>query len=95
MDYNINNCIYHTNKTLSQVKQIGKDFGLKSKDLSSAKQVIRVLKPELACSMSLTDSLVKDGMDHKEMAAISKELAQPLFKKLMEAGYSFSKLINQ
>jgi prophage antirepressor-like protein len=83
IDYNIKNCLLHTDKTPKQVIQVGKNNGLKSKDTSSAKQVIRTLDPALACSMSLTDSLVKDGVDHEEAAKISRTSGRVLFEDLM------------
>jgi prophage antirepressor-like protein len=87
IDYNRKNCQLHTNKQPHEVVKIGKDFGLKSKQRTSAKEVIRNLKPELACSMSFTDKLVSEnGIVHEVAAKTSLELAQPLFKKLMELG---------
>jgi hypothetical protein len=95
VEYNVNNCLYHTNKTPSEIKKIGKNAGLKSTNTSSAKQVIRALKPQTACSMSLTDSLVKDGWDHKEAATICKEKAEDLFAALIAGGISPTRLMNQ
>jgi prophage antirepressor-like protein len=94
IEYNTKNCFLHTGKTPIQIKEIGKNFGLKSKDRSSAKEVIRNLKPELACSMSFTDKLVSEnGVNHEEAAKTSIELAQPLFKKLMELGIDKKQLL--
>ncbi len=95
VEYNTNNCIFHTNKTPSQIKEIGKNAGLKSIDTSSAKQVIRVLKPQTACSMSLTDSLVKDGWNHEEAAKLCKEKAEDLFAALIKGGIAPNRLMNQ
>lgn len=93
IEYNKANCILHTGKTPNQIKEIGKNLGLKSKDTASAKQVIRNLKPELACSMSFTDKLVaENNVPHEKAAKTSMELAQPLFKKLMELGLSQKEL---
>ena len=92
--YNRRNMKLHTGMTPSQVKEVGRQKGLKSKDRSSGKEVLRNLKPELAASMSLTDSLVtENGIDHHKAAKISTELATPLFKKLMELGIDKDKLI--
>jgi prophage antirepressor-like protein len=93
--YNTNNCVYHTDKTPKEVIQIGKDSGLKSKDTSSAKQVIRAIQPAIACSMSLTDSLVKDGADHAEAAKICRDHATILFDRLMSIGVPAARLIEQ
>ena len=60
-DYNTQSCLIHTGLTPKKVIEIGKQKGLKSKDTSSAKQVLRALKPEIACTMSLADSLIKSN----------------------------------
>jgi hypothetical protein len=87
IDYNRKNCLLHTKKRPNEVIQIGKDFGLKSKQCTSAKEVIRNLKPELACTMSFTDSLVfGHGIAHEVAAETSLDLVRPLFKKLIELG---------
>lgn len=91
IEYNKKNCKLHTNKQPNEIIKIGKDLGLKSKQTTSAKEVIRNLKPELACSMSFTDRLVsEEGIEHELAAKTSLELAQPLFKGLMEIGVSGS-----
>ena len=93
IDYNRKNCHLHTNKQPNEIIKIGKDFGLKSKQRTSAKEVIRNLKPELACSMSFTDKLVSEnGVKHEVAAKTSLELAQPLFKRLMELGLTQKEL---
>jgi prophage antirepressor-like protein len=93
IDYNRRNCQLHTNKQPNEIVKIGKDFGLKSKQTTSAKEVIRNLKPELACSMSFTDKLVSEnGIEHTIAAKTSLELAQPLFKRLMELGLAQKQL---
>lgn len=94
--YNRKNCQLHAGgMTPSEVKAFGKKKGLKSKDTSSAKQVIRKLKPELAAGMSFTDGLVHDnGVDHEKAVAVSLEHAVPLFQKLMELGIKEDKLID-
>lgn len=88
VDYNIENCKLHTKgMTPKEVIAFGKNMGLKSSQTTSAKEVIRNLKPETACAMSFTDKLVgENGIDHKIAAETSKQFAEPLFKKLMELG---------
>ena len=82
-EYNQNNCKYHTGKSTSEVKQIGKNKGLKSKDRQSAKAVIRKIEPARAACMSFTDRLVVNkGIDHEKAASTSLKLALPLFKEL-------------
>jgi prophage antirepressor-like protein len=60
-EYNINNCKIHAGMTPKEVRDCGKKLGLKSKDLTSAKQVLRNIKPQIACTMSLADSLIKQN----------------------------------
>lgn len=93
IEYNQKNCKLHTGRMPHEVVQIGKDFGLKSAQTSSAKEVLRNMKPELACAMSFTDKLVtENGVAHELAANTSIELAQPLFKRLMELGISQKEL---
>ncbi len=61
--YNIQNCIIHSGLTPLKIKQLGKEMGLKGKDISSAKEVLRNLKPPVACTMSFADSLIQNNPD--------------------------------
>jgi anti-repressor protein len=85
-EYNRQNCIIHTGKTPSEIKKIGKSKGLKSTETSSAKQVLRKLDPAVACGMSFTDSLVKQGFDLNTVSELSKNSAIPLFQGMIELG---------
>lgn len=88
--YNFRNCVLHTGKTPAQIKKIGKERGLKSKQTTSAKEVIRNLKPAVACSMSFTDKLVsEEGIEHEIAAKTAKDYATPLFEQLMKIGLSY------
>lgn len=86
IDYNKTSCILHTGKTTTEIKEIGKKAGLKSVERSSAKEVLRHIKPELACAMSFTDSLVKKGFDLKTVSELSLKSAVPLFQGMIELG---------
>lgn len=86
VEYNTESCFLHTGMKPKQVRELGKQFGLKSIDCSSAKQVIRTLKPAIACGMSFTDNLVKKGYQLDMIAGISKKLAVPLFDELLKIG---------
>lgn len=93
IEYNRKNCKLHTGKLPNEIISLGKSIGLKSNQRTSAKEVIRNIKPELACSMSFTDKLVcENGINHEEACKTSIQLAQPLFKKLMELGISSKQL---
>lgn len=94
IDYNVKNCEYHTDLKPYQVIKMGKDAGLKSKQVTSAKEVIRNLKPEIACSMSLTDKLVSEnGIEHKIAAEICKTKATQLFEAFLNIGFNPNELM--
>lgn len=86
IEYNKNSCLLHTGKTPSEIKQIGKNLGLKSSERFSAKEVLRHTKPELACSMSFVDSLTAKGFDLKTITELSLKCAVPLFQGMIELG---------
>lgn len=93
IEYNRKNCKLHTGKLPNEIVSLGKSLGLKSNQRTSAKEVIRNLKPELACSMSFTDKLVcENNINHEEACKTSLQLAQPLFKKLMDLGINAKQL---
>lgn len=84
-EHNSVNCKVHTGKSPKEVKEIGKTFGLKSKERTSAKEVIRHIRPELAASMSMADRLTGENeVPSRQAAEVCKEFALPLFKKLRE-----------
>ncbi len=85
IDYNRESCILHTGKTPSQLKKIGRQMGLKTKETSSGKEVLRHIEPEKAAAMSFTDSLVKEGYPLKTCAELSLK-GLPLFKGMIELG---------
>ena len=86
IEYNRNNCLVHTGKRPNEVIKAGKEIGLKSKDLVSAKQVLRNTNPEIACSMSFVDDLVKNGFDFNTVSELALKSAIPLFKGMIELG---------
>lgn len=85
IEYNVQNCIAHTGKHPTQVKALGKKQGLKSKDCSSAKAVLRVTQPEVACAMSLADNLVEQGHSPERVFEVTKK-ATELFAGMLELG---------
>ena len=86
IEYNRMNCLKHTGLLPHQVKDYGKQNGLKSAERTSAKEVLRHIKPELACSMSFVDDLVKKGFDFKTVSDLSLRAAVPLFQGMIELG---------
>ena len=86
IEYNRINCLKHTGLLPHQVKDYGKQKGLKSAERTSAKEVLRHIKPELACSMSFVDDLVKKGFDFNTVSDLSLRAAVPLFQGMIELG---------
>lgn len=86
IEYNRQSCLFHTGKTPHEIKEIGQKAGLKSIERSSAKEVLRHLRPEIACGMSFTDDMVKKGFDLKTVSELSLRCAVPLFEGMIEIG---------
>ena len=86
IEYNRLNCLKHTGLLPHQVKDYGKQKGLKSAERTSAKEVLRHIKPELACSMSFVDDLVRKGFDFNTVSDLSLRAAVPLFQGMIELG---------
>ena len=89
--YNFMNWLLTTGKTPQQVKQFGKEQGLKSNQRSSAKEVLRNLEPEKACAISLTDEFTKRGMDLKEAYELTKN-SIPIYAGLIKLGVDLPEL---
>lgn len=92
IEYNRQSCLLHTGKTTKEVKELGKKVGLKSTERNSDKEVLRHVKPELACAMSFTDDLVKKGFDLKTVSELSLKAAVPLFQGMIELGITPAEL---
>lgn len=86
IEYNQKSCLLHSGKKPSELKEYAKQIGLRSKQRSSGKEVLRNLKPEIACCMSLTDEMVKRGKDLESAAKLNLTHAQPLFKEMLNLG---------
>jgi prophage antirepressor-like protein len=85
INYNVANCRAHTDKFPYQVKEFGKREGLKAKDRQSAKEVLRRLEPESACSMSLADNLVSEGFEPDRVFEVTKG-AKKVFEGMLKLG---------
>lgn len=83
IEHNVENCVVHTGKTPSEIKQLAKEWNVPSKHRSSAKEVMRKYHPEVACSMSVADEFVRLGKDSHDAAIMCKEHAVPLFKEML------------
>jgi len=86
IEYNRESCLLHTGKTPSEIKQAGKDLGLKSTQRTSAKEVLRNTNKPLACTMSFTDQLVAQGHNLKEVSELAMKAALPLFDGMVKLG---------
>jgi len=95
MNYNIKNSLDHSGFYPRQLKSFGKRMGLKSKQTSSGKEVLRVVDKPTACSMSFTDSLVADGVPYEKAIEISNTTGKKLFKELIAIGITPKELTKQ
>lgn len=90
INYNRKSSLLHTGLTPKQLKKIGKDIGLNTKQTSSGKQVLRNIRPSLACAMSLTDNIIANSsnLDHNDLERISKTSLKGLdfFQALIDEG---------
>lgn len=87
IEYNRKNCLLHTGFTPTEIVDHAKKKGLPSRRRTSAKEVLRHVKPATAASMALADDFCKTGrMTIEESATFCKETALPLFQKMQEFG---------
>lgn len=92
ISYNQSNCQVRTGKLPGEVMLYGKEVGLKAKERTSAKEVLRHTHPEKACGMSFADSLVVSGGDEVKSLALSVR-AEDIFKGMMELGITPCELL--
>jgi prophage antirepressor-like protein len=83
--YNVLNAVAHTGKTPTQLKREAKDAGLKSKDRTSGKAVVRATEPAKACCMSLADNLHQQGFEDEKIFKVTPK-AEEVFKGIIELG---------
>lgn len=83
--YHTKNCLTHTGKTPTAIREEGKKLSLPSKITKSAREVARRLYPAKACSMSFADNLVEQGHNEERVFPITKK-AEPVFKDLLKLG---------
>jgi phage anti-repressor protein len=84
-DYNRENCKRVTGLTPTELKNWAKGAGLPSKQRTSGKEVVRAIRPELACRMSVNDSLVRRGVSLNEACDLSAGTTA-LFSKMLQLG---------
>jgi hypothetical protein len=83
--YNTQACKLISGKYPKELKAIAKEKGYKSKQMTSGKEVLRTLKPELAATMSLTDDMCKFGAKLEDVVDLTKSVI-PVFLKMKELG---------
>lgn len=85
VQYNVASSVAHSGKTPKALIAHGKKAGLKAKDRTSGKAVLRVLQPAKACCMSLADNLCKLGHEPEKVFKVTKK-AEELFTGILELG---------
>ncbi len=90
--YNIKNCALQSGKLPDEWKRIGKQEGLPSRQRGSAKDVLRVKVPQVACGMSLADQLVAGGAQADDGISIGKD-SQPIFQRILALGITPPELL--
>lgn len=83
--YNTMACKLISGKYPKELKEIAKKKGYKSKQMTSGKEVLRTLQPELAATMSLTDDMCKFGAKLEDVVDLTKSVI-PVFLKMKELG---------
>jgi phage anti-repressor protein len=74
-------------KTPSQLKKEAKAAGLPSKQRTSGREVLRHIKPEAACTLSLCDQLTKSGAQLEEIKPLLNT-AQTLYAGIIKLGFT-------
>jgi len=92
VSYNIKNCVVQSGRLPKEWKTLGKDAGLSSRQCASAKDVLRVKEPQVACGMSLADQMVVGGVSVEDGISIGKE-SQALFRRMLEVGFTPPELL--
>lgn len=90
--YNLKNCTVQSGRLPQEWKVLGKQEGLPSKDRNSAKDVLRVKAPQVACGMSLADQLVAGGAKPDDGISIGKD-SQFIFQRILSLGIAPPELL--
>ena len=87
MSYNQRNCMALTDRSPAIWRQQGRDLGLPSNVLRSAKAIARVTDPELACVRSLADILILEGADENLAFEVARS-AETTFRLMYEMHFA-------
>ena len=82
-DWSINIVKEISGRYPGELKRYGRQRGLKSKQCSSGKEVVRNLYPDKAAGISIGDYLYSHGVEDREAINLAKSTL-PLFQKLIE-----------
>jgi prophage antirepressor-like protein len=86
IDYNIKNCVDHSNITPTQLKRWAKKQGIPASKRTSGKEVLRIVDMPTASAMSLNDNLVANGVPYDKALKLSNGPGKELFKQMIEEG---------
>lgn len=78
-------------KTPSQLKKEAKAAGMPSKERTSGREVLRHIKPEAACTLSMCDTLSKSGASMEEIKPLIPA-ALSLYAGIMKLGFTPNEL---
>jgi prophage antirepressor-like protein len=92
IQYNVKNCTIQSGRAPFEWKKIAKQEGLPSKHRNSAKDVLRVKAPQVACGMSLADQLVSGGATQEDGISIGKD-SQFIFQRILALGITPPELL--
>lgn len=87
-EHNRDNCVIHDRqgRSPSELREVGRRMGLKSRQRNSGKAVMREIDPAGACCMSLADTLVvQTGKNVHDIAHVSKS-AREVFAGMLALG---------
>ncbi len=92
INYNIKNCTIQSGRFPAEWKADAKREGFPAKHRNSAKDVLRVKAPHIACGMSLADQLVSGGANPDEGISIGKD-SQHIFQRILSLGITPPELL--
>jgi hypothetical protein len=90
--YNYSNVLLQSGKSPADWKRQAKNEGMKARDRTSGKEVLRIKHPHIACGLSLADQLVAGGASEVDGISIGKD-AQPIFHRILALGITPAELL--
>lgn len=90
--YNYTNVLTQSGKSPAEWKRLAKAEGMKSRNRTSGKEVLRIKAPHVACGLSLADQLVAGGATAKDSISIGKD-SQAIFSRILALGFTPPELL--